>query len=104
MRCIVFREGKTWYGSALEFNIVVHADTRSDAFVELDQAIKEYVDTVRQSKIRESVLNQDASSEYSQLWKDLNSGKVPQLKKIEDEHEVAQPVEVAFFGYMAQPA
>lgn len=104
VRCIIFREGSTWYGVALEFNIVVDALSKSEAFVNLDNAIKSYVDTVRIHRIRNYVLNQDASSEYNQLWRDLNAGKIPQLKKIDDQDRVQQPsLEVAFFGYRPQP-
>ena len=106
VRFIIFREGSTWYGVALEFNIVVDAASKNEALNNLDSAIKNYVDTVRIHRIRESVLNQDTSSEYSQLWKDLNAGKTPRLRKIdEEEQQVQQPsLEVAFFGYRPQPA
>jgi len=105
VRCIIFREGDTWYGIGLEFNIVVSADSKMNAFVELDSAMKDYVDTTRIHRIRNSVLNQDAASEYSQLWKDLNSGKTPQLKSLDEETDRKHSLlEVGFYGYLPQPA
>lgn len=105
VRCIVFREGIIWYGVALEFNLVVDAATKTEAFTELDLAMKDYIETARVHRLRDLVLNQDASSEYSHLWKDLIEGREPKLKKIDEEDHSQQPaLEVAFFGYRPQLA
>jgi hypothetical protein len=106
VRCIIFREGDTWFGTALEFNLVVDAETKVDAFQKLDQAMKDYVDTVRIHHLRNNVLNQNTSSEYSKMWKDLNAGREPKLDRLSpDEDKRSQPsLEVAFVGFQPMPA
>lgn len=95
VRYIIFREGETWYGVALEFNLVVEGDDQASTFLNLQEAIRGYVTTTRQHKIRPMVLNQQPSKEYSQLWKDLEAGKEPKLQT---------SFEVGNYGFIAQPA
>jgi hypothetical protein len=76
VRCIVFQEGDTWYGVAMEFNIVVEGDDKDVVYVELQEAIRGYVES--QAKIKGSrvaPLNQKADSEYESLWNDLQQDK-----------------------------
>ncbi len=72
VRCIVFKEDSTWYGVALEFNIVVEGDTPQMATFELDEAIKGYVQSVKVANLRsDHILNQTPAQEYEELWKAL---------------------------------
>lgn len=104
VRYIIFREDDTWYGVALEFNLVVDAESKFDAYKKLDDAVKSYVNAVRISKLRNNVLNQDTSSEYSKLWKDLENGKTPQLKRYSEEEDKKEeiPIDVAAYGILPQ--
>jgi hypothetical protein len=77
VRTIVFKDGDTWYGVGLEFNIVVDADTAELAAFELNEAIKGYVTSIVKSQQRvgglrvESMLNQTAEPEYEEMWNSL---------------------------------
>lgn len=104
VRCIIFREGDTWYGVALEFNLVIDADSKLEAFSRLDEGIKNYVDTVRTHHLRNNLLNQNTSSEYSKMWKDLNAGKAPKLESLDEEKNESPSLEVAFVGFAPLPA
>ena len=89
VRCITFKEGDTWYGVALEFNIVVEADDRDVVNFNLQEAIRGYVES--QKKIggsRVVPLNQKADSEYETLWKNLITDK-----------PIPSPISVSQFGY-----
>lgn len=92
VRTIVFKEGDTWYGVALEFNIVVDADTYEAAHFELLEAIRGYVESLK--KIRgfrshavTASLNQLADQEYETMWGKLQSNK-----------PVPSPIQVKYFG------
>jgi hypothetical protein len=88
VRCIVFKEGNTWYGVALEFNIVESADDADVVRFNLDEAIRGYVESQRRIRgSRVSPLNQKADREYENLWKNLVSGK-----------PVRSPYQVQYFG------
>jgi predicted RNase H-like HicB family nuclease len=93
VRTIVFKEGDTWYGVAMEFNIVVDGDDKEVVHFNLQEAIKGYVESLRKIKGTrpESVspaLNQLADQEYETLWDSLQSKK-----------PVPSPVEqVAYYG------
>lgn len=87
-RHIVFREGKTWYAIALEFNIVESSDDPKLAFMNLLQAVGGYVASCNKIKgARVSPLNQKADPEYEKLWAILNSPK-----------SIKSPFEVNMFG------
>lgn len=89
VRCIVFKEEETWYGVALEFNIVVEADDRDVVSFNLQEAIRGYIES--QKKIggsRVAPLNQKADLEYESLWNNL----------IEDK-PIPSPITVSQFGY-----
>ncbi|MCX6712683.1 MAG: hypothetical protein NTY66_00555 [Candidatus Vogelbacteria bacterium] len=89
VRCIVFKEGDTWYGVALEFNIVESADDYDVAMNNLQEAIQGYVESQRKIKgsYRISPLNQKSDEEYEQLWKNLNAGK-----------PIPSPINVRYYG------
>jgi len=88
VRCIIFKEADTWYGVALEFNIVEEGQDPLAVMASLDQAIKGYVETARKYKMRPFALNQKPDKEYQQLWRALQ-----EHKKIPSEKEVYH------FGY-----
>lgn len=89
-RHIVFRDGKTWYAVALEFNIVESGDDPVVAYANLLEAAVGYIESVR--KIRGlhdyRVLNQKADPEYEDLWSKLQSPK-----------PMKSPYQVSSFGY-----
>jgi len=81
IRCIVFREGKIWYGTALELNIVESGDTAREAMLLLFEAIVGYLESAE--KINgSSVLNQEADPEYERMWQSLASEKKIPSKEI----------------------
>jgi hypothetical protein len=74
VRSIVFKDGDTWYGVALEFNIVESGEDAEIVKFNLDEAIQGYVES--QNKIkgsRVSPLNQKADAEYEDMWKNVTS-------------------------------
>ena len=78
VRCIIFKneEDNSWYGVALEFNIIESGDDPDVVRFNLDEAIQGYVES--QNKIKGSrvaPLNQKPISEYEELWNNLNSAK-----------------------------
>lgn len=90
VRCIVFKDGDTWYAVALEFNIIESSDDPIVAYNLLQSAMQGYVES--QKKIRGSrvaPLNQKADREYEDLWNNLNSKK-----------PVKYPYQVKSFGFV----
>ena len=89
VRCIVFKEGDTWYGVALEFNIIEEGDSAEVVNFNLQEAIRGYVKS--QAKIkgsRVSPLNQKPDAEYANLWSRLTTNK-----------PVPSPIQVQSYGY-----
>ena len=84
IRCIIFKEGNTWYGVALEFNIVITSDDANIVAFNLDEAIRGYVESIRKLKgTRVSPLNQKPMKEYSDLWEKLvNEKPIPSTFKV----------------------
>ena len=91
-RHIVFRDGDTWYATALEFNIVESSDDPKLAFFNLLQAVSGYIEAMKKIKGAKDYapLNQKSDPEYEKLWKTLHSSK-----------PVKSPYEVNMFGYSA---
>lgn len=76
VRYIVFKDGDTWYASALEFNIVESGDDPKIALINLFDAMEGYVESCRKVKgARISPLNQKPASEYEKLWAIANATK-----------------------------
>lgn len=80
VRTIVFKEGDTWYGVALEFNIVVEANDKEVAHFNLQEAIRGYVDSLKKVKgfragTETQTLNQLADEEYEKMWDSLQSNQ-----------------------------
>jgi hypothetical protein len=88
VRCIVFKDGDSWYGVALEFNIVESADDADVVMFNLQNAIQGYVESQRKIKgSRVSPLNQKADEEYEQMWHNLHAPK-----------PIPSPYEIKYYG------
>jgi len=88
VRCIIFKDGNTWYGVALEFNIIEEGDSFDVVNFNLQEAIRGYVKS--QKKIvgqRFSPLNQKPDPEYQKMWSKLISNK-----------PIPSPIQVQHFG------
>ena len=72
VRYVVFHDGKTWYGAALEFNIVEEGDTPREAMMLLFEAIQGYVESARKIKARPHILNQKSDREYEEMWRSFS--------------------------------
>jgi len=81
VRYIVFKEGKTWYATCLEFNITESGDDPREVLMLLFEAIQGYVASVKKAKARPAVLNQKPIKEYEDLWKQLQSPNYKQAIK-----------------------
>jgi len=79
VRYIIFKENGTWYGVALEFNIVEDGDNPLEVMASLFQAIQGYVENARKLKIRPMPLNQKPDKEYDELWDKLEKGKTERI-------------------------
>ncbi len=77
VRCIVFKDDDTWYGVALEFNIVVEADDSDVVMFDLQEAIRGYVGSLRKARVatKFEALNQKSDEEYEQMWQNLQAAK-----------------------------
>jgi hypothetical protein len=97
VRNIVFKEDDTWYGVALEFNIVVEADTPELAYVSLQEAIIGYLASLKNSRVgglrTEHILNQATDPEYEALW-----------QKLEGNQPIPSPFQIHYFGKTLLPA
>lgn len=81
VRIIIFRENHTWYGVALEFNIVEEGDNPFEVMALLDEALKGYIETARKLKLRPHPLNQKPDPEYQELWNKLEERKREKISK-----------------------
>lgn len=68
VRSIIFREGKTWFGVALEFNIVETGDDAREVMILLEEAVRGYLASARKGKLSSVILNQKSDIEYEKLW------------------------------------
>jgi len=69
VRNIIFREGKKWFGVALEFNIVETGDDAQEVMILLEEATRGYLASARKGKLGPAVLNQEPDPEYAKLWR-----------------------------------
>lgn len=90
VRYIIFKENDTWYGVALEFNIVEEGDNPVGVMASLFEAIQGYIETARKVKVRPHPLNQKPDLEYEELWNKLEEKKTSGITKSE---------EIYTFGY-----
>ena len=56
-----------WYGSALEFNLTVDGEDKNSVVLELDRAVKEYLQSARELG-SVGLLNQEPDPELVNLW------------------------------------
>lgn len=82
VRYIVFREEKTWYAVALEFNIVETGDDPREVLFSLLEAIQGYTKSAKKIKARPYILNQTSDPEYEKLWKKLQQNEELPVKGI----------------------
>ena len=75
VRFIIFREGDTWYGVCLDFNIVEAGDTPQEATLLLSEAIEGYLESARKVKARPYILNQKPDPEYEEMWDRIEEKK-----------------------------
>jgi hypothetical protein len=82
VRVMIFKEGSTWFGVALEFNIVETGDDPREVMVLLDEAIRGYLHSGRKASLRPVVLNQKPDPEYEKMWNALEARRTlpPQFK------------------------
>lgn len=74
VRYVVFKEKDTFFGVALEFNLIIEAATQIEAIVLLNEAVQGYLESARKFKLRPYVLNQVADSEYEKMWQGAQRG------------------------------
>ena len=68
VRFLVFRDSSSYFGVALEFNVVVEAASPQEAYIFLNEAASGYLESARKTKLRPSVLNQKPDAEYEKMW------------------------------------
>ncbi len=76
VRYLIFKEKDTFFGVALEFNLIVEATTQVEAFVLLDEATQGYLESARKIKLRPHVLNQKPEPEYEKMWQEYQDRKL----------------------------
>ncbi len=76
VRNIIFRQGKVWFGVALEFNIVETGDDAQEVMILLEEAVRGYLASARKGKLNAAVLNQKSEPEYENLWLGKNNPKL----------------------------
>ncbi|OHA26800.1 MAG: hypothetical protein A3C06_01530 [Candidatus Taylorbacteria bacterium RIFCSPHIGHO2_02_FULL_46_13] len=72
-RWMIFKDGDSWVGVALEFNIVVTGEDPKVVEFELQEAVIGYLESAKKIKgFRthqvNSILNQEAEKEYEDKW------------------------------------
>ena len=76
VRSIIFHEGKTWFGVALEFNIVETGDDAQEVMILLEEAVRGYLASARKGKLNPVILNQKSDAEYEKLWLGKNNPRL----------------------------
>lgn len=77
-RWIVFRKGAEWVAAALEFNIVQVGDDPNLVYLEMQEAVRGYIEAAHKikgfrDKAVHPILNQKSDEEYESLWKQAQS-------------------------------
>ena len=75
VRFIIFRDGDSWYGVCLDFNIVEAGDTPQEATLLLSEAVEGYLESARKIKARPYILNQKSDPEYEEMWNKIEEKK-----------------------------
>jgi predicted RNase H-like HicB family nuclease len=69
VRTLIYQEDDTWYGVALEFNIVETGSNPQEVMIMLDEAIAGYIEATYKTKMSIGVLNQKVNELFDTLWK-----------------------------------
>lgn len=72
VRFIVFKKRGSWYGVALEFNIVEVNKDPNVVLINLLEAISGYVESAIKNKIHLSLLDKKTDKEYEKIWEQIN--------------------------------
>lgn len=77
-RWIVFKKGSEWIAAALEFNIVQVGDDPNLVYMELQEAVRGYIEAAQKirgfrEKAINPILNQKPDEEYEKLWNEAQS-------------------------------
>ncbi len=77
-RWIVFKKGAEWVAAALEFNIVQIGDDPNVVYLELEEAVRGYIEAAQKitgfrEKAINPVLNQEPDAESESLWNQAQS-------------------------------
>lgn len=76
VRFLVFKDKESYFGVALEFNVVVEAANQQEAFLFLNEAATGYLESAKKAKLRPSVLNQKPDAEYEKMWQAHQDAKL----------------------------
>ena len=76
VRFLIFRDGGTYFGVALEFNVMVEASSPQEAFIFLNEAANGYLEAARKVKVRPNILNQKTDPEYEKMWDEYQDRKL----------------------------
>lgn len=76
LRYLVFRDGDSFFGVALEFNLVVEAAHPMEALLLLHEAAMGYVEAAQKARMSPRVLNQKPDPEYEKMWQEYRDRKL----------------------------
>ncbi len=76
VRYVIFKERDTFFGVALEFNVIVEAASQIEAIVLLNEAVQGYLESARKLKLRPHILNQITLPEYEQMWEEIQGKRI----------------------------
>lgn len=93
IRTIIFKEGATWYGAALELNIVESGNDPREVMLMLDEAMRGYLETAAKVNASSKVLNQKADPEFEKLW-----------ARLQDNKPVKSPIKIYSHGAFSLPS
>ncbi len=84
-RWMIFRDGTSWVGVALEFNIVATGEDPRVVEFELQEAVLGYIESAERLKgFRtgqvNSILNQKSDDEYEKKWRQATQTTTPTKK------------------------
>ena len=76
VRYLIFKDGDTFLGVALEFNIVVEGAHQIEALAFLHEAVQGYLEAASKWKVRPHILNQKPDPEYEKMWEEYQNRKL----------------------------
>ena len=73
VRCLIYYspEEKIYYGTALELNITVSYDNEEEAWLELKEEVRDYIEEARKLNAP-NLLNQEVDKELEDMWQSLS--------------------------------